>query len=394
MLVILFLLLALFCSPAFRIAPTPTGPVNTVNGSSLFVSWAGRTVASTNGTILFDWVGVSARVSVTNNFTLIMVTLTDACSGGNKFVVRLSGEGLASLDIANFYTRQGTHEYVLFADAGRVNFWGAVAEVTIIKAVEARFTLCYPENNAGLSLDSFSTDGIFLPPTVRSRSMEVIGDSITAGDLVFCADSMGTHFGTNNTLWADSHAVSYGSRLCTALGASCSTIAWGGMGLLANDNTSPFPTMPDVYRSALAWPVADRGPAAPLDHPFNFSAATPPDAVLINLGTNDATFGRFSNATFTTAFVTRYIDFVVNITKLYGKTDITFFLGYGPMTEDYAPAVMSTITALNSISGIHAVAINYTLPNNARCSCGHPSDADHLVMAQTALPVIKRVMGW
>ena len=373
--------------------PPPPGPVNIVLATSTLVAWEGRTVASTNGSLFFDWVGVSARVSVTNNFTLIIVTLTDACIGGNKFVVRLSGEGLASLDIANFYTRQGTHDYVLFAAAGRSNFVGAVAEVTVIKAVEARFTLCYPENNEGLSIDSFSTDGIFVPPTVRTRRMEIIGDSITAGDLVFCADSMGNHFGTSNSLWADSHAVSYGSRLCTALGAICSTIAWGGMGLLANDNTTPFPTMPDVYKSALAWPVANRGPAAPLDHPFNFSSTAPPDAVLINLGTNDATFGRFNNATFTAAFVTRYIDFVVNITKLYSKPDITFFLGFGPMTEVYAPAVSSTITALIG-NGIHAVAINYTLPNGARCACGHPSDADHLVMAQTALPVIKKVMGW
>lgn len=383
------LLLALTSQCLFVASQT----VNTITGSSPLVAWSGRTIASSNGSVTFDWVGVSARVAVTNNFSQVIVRISDFCVAGNKFVVRLSGEGVASLDVAEFYTRVGAHDYVLFAAAGRANFWGAVAEVTLIKAVEARFTQCYPENNQGLALDSFSTDGAFMPPSPRSRHMEVIGDSITAGDLVFCQDSMGAHFSTNNTLWSDSHAVSFGSRLCTALGASCSTIAWGGMGLLANDNTSPFPMMPDVYGSALAWPVALRGPAEPMDHPYDFKSAVPPDAVLINLGTNDATYGRFDNATFTAAFVARYIDFVLNITRAYARSDMNFFIGFGPMNEAYAPAVSAVVAALTGRS-VKATAVNYTLPNGARCQCGHPSDADHLVMAQTALPVIKRVMGW
>ena len=246
---------------------------------------SGRAIPSPPTALAFDWVGVAARVRVLNNFTFITATITDLCAGGNKFIVRLAAEGFTDLDVASFYTRAGTHEYNLFGDAGRANFVGSDAELTLIKAVEARFTMCDPVANHALVLQSFDSDAPFLPPAARTRRLEVLGDSITAGDLVYCADKMGAHFSPANALWADNHAQSYGSRLCSALGAECSTIAWGGMGLIQNDVRSwTWPTIPVVYESALAYPVIARGPGAPLDYPWDFKNAPPPDGVIINLG--------------------------------------------------------------------------------------------------------------
>lgn len=217
---------------------------NTVAATSGLVAWEGRTV-TINNTISFDWVGVSARILVTNNFTYATVTIADACAGGNKFVVRLRGEGAPPLDVATFYTRAGTFEYTLFATAGHANFVGASAELTLIKAVEARFTACDAGAGAGLAVAAFTSDGAFIPPAPKARRLEILGDSITAGDLLVCADSaLGAHFSAPNALWSDSHAASYGSRLCAALDAACTTIAWGGMGLIQNDVRSwTWPTM-------------------------------------------------------------------------------------------------------------------------------------------------------
>jgi hypothetical protein len=165
--------------------------------------------------------------------------------------------------------------------AGRANFVGASAELTLIKAVEARFTACDAGAGAGLAVAAFTSDGAFLPPAPKARRLEILGDSITAGDLLVCADSaLGAHFSAPNALWSDSHAASYGSRLCAALDAACTTIAWGGMGLIQNDVRSwTWPTIPVVYNSSLAWDVSVRGEGAPLAFPYNFSAAPPPDAV-------------------------------------------------------------------------------------------------------------------
>lgn len=398
MLYLISLLAASHAAPtAPRALPSP-GPRTLIVAASSLVEYEGRTIIA-GSDVVFDWVGVSARFSLSNNLTYATVTITDACAGGNKFVVRLSAEGFASVDVAHFYTRVGTYEYTLFGDVGRANFVGDVAHFSLIKAVEARFTQCYPENNEGLALKSFASDGVFVAPAPRARRLEFIGDSITCGDLVYCADSaMGAPFTAANTLWSDSHAASYGSRLCAALNASCTTIAWGGLGLIQNDVPSwTWPTIPDVYGSALAWPVSVRGQGAPLDHPWNFSSAPPPDGVFIALGTNDAA-GNFSNATFAARYVTKYVEFVTTIAVTYkasnGGAGPFFFLANSTcMTDVYAASVALVAEQLSG-QGFRAQIIDYSLPGGAHCDCGHPSDANHLEMARAALPVIKRVTGW
>lgn len=365
--------------------------------TSPLVAWEGRTVPLANGSVLFDFSGVSARIRVNNSFSWASVFLEDNCEGGNKFVVSLAGEGLPAVPVASFFTRAGTAEYILFAAAGRASFSGAAAELTLTKAVEARFTGCDAGAGRGLAALSFASDGAFAAPLPRARRMEIIGDSITAGDLVYCTDAMGARIGEANSLWADNAAVSYGARLCAALNASCSTVAWGGMGLVANDVPSwTWPHLPDVYPSALGFDVLQRGRGAPLAFPYNASAAPPPDAVAINLGTNDAS-GGFGNATFAALFVSAYVDFAANISRAYqaanGGQGPTFFLGYGPMTTAYAAAVNSTVRLLNA-RGLRALAIDYSLPGGAACACGHPSADDHLLMAKAALPVIREAMRW
>jgi lysophospholipase L1-like esterase len=297
---------------------------------------------------------------------------------------------MRSQDIAVLFTAPGQQNYTLFSSPSRANFWGATASFSLIKSVEARFTQC---SAGALAFLSFSTDGVFLQAPEPERRMEIIGDSISAGDLVYCEDAMGGHVGANNSLWADSHAVSYESRLCEAFGAECSTLAWGGMGLLGNDvpGANQWPTMPDVYYSAVAWPVLQAGQGAPLQYPHNFSAWTP-QGVLIALGTNDASFGRFSNASFCAAFEARYVQLVRNISSLYGG-GTKFLLANSPMSQAMVPSVQRVLSTLAGLS-IPAVALDLALPNNTQCSCGHPSAADHLSMALGARPVIEAFMGW
>ena len=78
------------------------------------------------------------------------------------------------------------------------------------------------------------------------------------------------------------------------------------MGLVWNDVPSwTWPTLPQVYGSALAWQVQVDGPGHSLSAPWNFSSFIP-SAVLINLGTNDsgAVVGGVANFTGLTAAFT------------------------------------------------------------------------------------------
>ena len=178
--------------------------------------------------------------------------------------------------------------------------------------------------------------------------------------------------------------------------ASCTTVAWGGMGLIQNDvRGSVWPTIPVVYNSSLAWEVLERGEGAPLAHPFDFRAAPPPDAVVIGLGTNDAA-GDFGNATFAQLFVDEYVRFVGQIAATYaaarGGAGPAFFLANATcMASPYAPHVARAAAALGA-AGRSVTVVDLSV--GARCECGHPSAAQHAVMAEKALPVIRGVMGW
>ena len=195
----------------------------------------------------------------------------------------------------------------------------------------------------------------------------------------------------NNSLWADNAEATYGSLLCTYFNADCQTTSWGGMGLVAGDTQAwTWPTLPDVYPSALAWQVELDGPGAPIRFPWNASRFVP-DGVVVNLGTNDAAGGRFNNATFVALFVDRFVSFVQNISASHRTAPPTFFLAFGPMTTAYEPALQAVLPRL-SAAGIAALPLNLTL--DAPCECGHPSAADHLRLAQMAQPVIAKALGW
>lgn len=150
---------------------------NDIDAASPLVYWSARTVpGGSPGAVVADWVGTSATVSVSNNFTFVSALISDSCQNGNKFVVRMhDSEGVRSLDVAEFYTRPGLTEYNLFASSGRLSFWGPNATFTLMKTIEARFTQCVAPSN--LTFIGFRSDGVFLPPPFRSRRIEVIGAS-------------------------------------------------------------------------------------------------------------------------------------------------------------------------------------------------------------------------
>lgn len=380
-------------------AAVVSAAVFNVSADSASVKWTGRVYRPGDGSVMGDWAGVSASVCVNHSqLTYVRANIRDVCAGGNKWDVFMTAEGVRQQLVATFFSSPIQSEYVLFAARGQLSFWGATACFTLSKAVEARFTQCSGGagdgnlTDASLAVISFDSDAPFLSaPPASTRGMEIIGDSITGGDLVYCPTGS-----ENNSLWADDWGVTYGALLCHAFDADCNTVSWGGMGMAANDvPTWTWPVFPDVYSWRFAWQGSVQGQGATPVHPWN-PAEFIPNAVLINLGTNDAAGGRFHNPTFTATYVATYTQFVRNVTAAYaqasgGSANVTFFLGFGPMTQVYAPAVLSVISAVTG-EGILAVPINYTLAEG--CHCGHPSASDHALMAGIAQPIIAKTMGW
>jgi lysophospholipase L1-like esterase len=105
-----------------------------------------------------------------------------------------------------------------------------------------------------------------------------------------------------------------------------------------------------AIRSRLVFP-------AELNSVFNDTLYVP-DAVLINLGTND--FGHDGGPAWEAAFTQTYVDFLHNLTEWHANPALPFFCGVGPITHSYTNAVNNAIAAAKSQYGINAVYVNYT----------------------------------
>jgi hypothetical protein len=103
--------------------------------------------------------------------------------------------------------------------------------------------------------------------------------------------------------------------------AQVHTAAWSGLGMIHNccgGNT----TMPPVFTRTLA--------TVNVDNTWDWKSWVP-DALVINLGTNDGSYGTHPE------YVTEYVKVIMEAAKNYGSS-LHVFLACGPMSETCVPA--------------------------------------------------------
>lgn len=130
--------------------------------------------------------------------------------------------------------------------------------------------------------------GRFLPlPEPRFR-LEFVGDSITSGEGAVGAvceeDWVGPFF---------SAVTNYARLTADALGADFRVLSQSGWGIVCGWDNDPRRNMPAYYTEVCGLAKGPLNEAAGAGTPYDF-AAWPADAVIINLGSNDA--GAFLNA--------------------------------------------------------------------------------------------------
>lgn len=124
--------------------------------------------------------------------------------------------------------------------------------------------------------------GAFLPLPARRLRLEFVGDSLTSGEGVVGA--------REETDWVSalfSAGGSWSRMAADMLDADGRFISQSGWGVLSGWDNDPRHALPDWYEAvcAPALGTADRAMGAQLPNDF---AAWRPDAVVVNLGTNDA----------------------------------------------------------------------------------------------------------
>ena len=217
-------------------------------------------------------------------------------------------------------------------------------------------------------------------PRAPRRSVEVIGDSISCGYGNLGKDQY-QHFSVDT----EDAYLSYGAVAARLLGANYTCIAWSGRKLW------PDNTIPEIYNRTLPQDAASR---------WDYARWTP-DAIVINLATND--FG--AGIPGETAWTGAYEAFIARLLRHYPSARI--YCAAGPMMSDAYPpgknALTTLIAYLNKIVADEHAAGNKQVavlqfgtqdPKNGYGSDWHPSVKTDEIMAEAMAQRIAHDEHW
>ncbi|KAI9683256.1 MAG: hypothetical protein M1822_006121 [Bathelium mastoideum] len=347
-----------------------------VVGQTQTTQYLGRVDPTTNqlvwpGTGLeFDFTGTQAVI----NFSEVTGTnsLTMVIDNGTQMVT----SNLGSNSLSTPVLPQGNHNVVLR------------------KRSESYF--------GTLTFQNVTTTGTLNTVSAPARRIEFIGDSITVG---YGED--GTYPCTNTAAVEDAPNT-YGALTAGNFSADYSLIAWSGKGLTRNYVAVPPDTtalMPELWTE---WNPLDN-----VNNTYTFPSSKIPQAVVINLGTNDYSYvlTNSSGATYAArpvlnnvTYEQAYVKFVQTVQSHYPQAN--FFLTSSPLLSDTYPtaadmqhtnqanAIKAAIAQLNSTK-VHFVDFPPQPGTEDTIGCDyHPGPAEHQAMAAILIPAIQSVLGW
>jgi lysophospholipase L1-like esterase len=244
-------------------------------------------------------------------------------------------------------------------------------ELFLSKRTEARI--------GEVSFLGFEPGAKLAPPThMSTRRVELVGDSITAG---YGAEGPGPTC-TGSMAALENEFLAYGAIAARSLLADHVTIAWSGR------TTEEMSTL---YDRTIATQAASR---------WDFARWTP-DAIVVNLGTNDFNRGDPGQG----AFVKPYLAFVQRLRTLYPSALIVCALG--PMlTDNYPPGghaltrarlyitqVVAQVRAAGEKRIVFVEFPSQDFANGLGCDY-HPSLKTHRMMGDQLAATLRAELKW
>ncbi|GAM17045.1 hypothetical protein SAMD00019534_002200 [Acytostelium subglobosum LB1] len=329
------------------------------------------------GAYYFDWPGIQITLVIKGTSSIKAVLQSKLAlndigdlhySKGNKniFDIVVNGTFHSVFTISSYDPKMS---YSLFDDGYLSSDQTYV--VTLIKRTEAAF--------GRVSFFGFIVDSTYMllpPPIPRSRRLLFLGDSITCGYGNMVIDPCEFSVETENVNFA------YGSLIAKQLEADAYFIAWSGIGLSRNCD-SPDTTSKVVFKDMWTRTLATNSS-------LQWEAGLYlPDAVIINLGTND--FITQPNPP-RDIFIEDYTNLVKAIHNIYSNKP-KIFLACGPMIGD--PCCSYVQSVADSIDGVTYIDMQNILVTANDIGCrGHPGKTGNIKMANIACPIIQKVMEW
>lgn len=295
-----------------------------------------------------DSIKIHGRTSIESNGLAC-----DASASGISFSAYV--EGLVKLTVtatAETYftvTVDGVRaEQRLRANAGTTTLQladfstGGVHEISVLKQTEARLSLCV---FSSLQFKGYLNDA----PAKKDFYVEFIGDSITGGYGVLCAN--GTENGGSAQYQDATQAFAY--LTAQALNADHSLVNCSGMGITKGSPSIPF-TANELFSKQSKY----RSDTAP------YTPARIPDLVVINLGTNDS-----ANGASTSQFIKDTTALIELVRTTYGK-EVPIVWVYNMMNDSFYG---SARFAISSKGGEDGGIYTCEMTQNRDGGVGHPS---------------------
>lgn len=243
------------------------------------------------------------------------------------------------------------------------------------------------EGRYGYSVYEGFVDGTLKgSPAASGRRIEIVGDSISAGYGNLGAEQHpnygpdpdgGCHFATQT----ESAYATYGALAARALNADVSIVAVSGWGIYRDNGNSTANVMPNVYAHTLGLAAT---PA--------WSFQPEPQAVVINLGTNDFATGDPG----ATPFEGAYSAFIATVRGKYPNAWI--FCTVGPLL--FGTGLASAITDIQAVvANANDPKVKYLDFGQQNTTLGtgcdyHPNVTEQQAMANVLAPAIRSAVGW
>lgn len=241
--------------------------------------------------------------------------------------------------------------------------------VQILKVSESANSL------AAITSLSVNEKGKVSPSKERDFKIEFIGDSITCGYGV--DDPVKEHHFKTST---EDSTKTYAFKTAQALNADWSFVSVSGWGITSgytgNGEKNPDSVIPRIYEKlGFSWGNTIFG-LNPVNVDWNF-AAYQPDFVVINLGTNDASYTN-KKADRVQEYTDSYVEFLKKVRQKNPKAYIISCLGM--MGDDLYTALSQAVSKYSSETGdsrISALRLNPQQMSDTICADWHPSEKTH-----------------
>ena len=235
-----------------------------------------------------------------------------------------------------------------------------------------------PEGDATLTGLTVEGGTLLGPPAGPARLIEVIGDSITCG-----YGALGT-LNDSDCYPTESSWDAYGSVAARALGAEVSTIAASGRGVVRNYAGDTTGTMPMLYPLTLA------------NHGTLWDFHVEPQAVVINLGTNDISNSKGDPGQ---AFQDAYLGLIQTVRGNYPHAYIVCIIGpllSGTDLQTIEGYVQGAVDAANAAGDARVEFFDQIAPQpTTAAACQyHPNAAEQTVMGNQLAAELKAKLGW